>query len=42
MGANNPGDYGVGVLNLNFINPDQTVGATAQPLLVLLPCTAPT
>ena len=37
MGANNPGDYSVGVLNLNFINNDGTIGATAQPVLVRLP-----
>ncbi|MFO1488415.1 MAG: SdrD B-like domain-containing protein [Verrucomicrobiota bacterium] len=35
--ANNPGDYNVGVLNLNYVNLDGTVGATAQPVLVRLP-----
>ncbi len=36
MGANNPGDYGVGVLNLNDINPDGSMGAVRQPILVRL------
>lgn len=37
MSANNPGDYNVGVLNLNYINGDGTAGAVAQPILVRLP-----
>ena len=36
MGANNAGDYNVGVLNLNSVNQDGTIGATAQPILVRL------
>ena len=34
MGANNPGDYNVGVINLNYINDDGSVGAIAQPGLL--------
>ncbi len=42
MGANTPGNYNVGVLNLNVINPDQSIGAAVQPLLVrLLGCIDP-
>jgi len=41
LADNIPGGYNVGVLNLNFINPDGSVGGVAQPLLVLLPCTDP-
>ncbi len=41
MAANHPGDYSVGVLNLNFVNADGTIGGTAQPTLVRLPPPAP-
>ncbi len=37
MGANNAGDYNIGVLNLNVVNQDGTIGGTAQPILVRLP-----
>ncbi|MFO1488414.1 MAG: hypothetical protein U1F65_08045 [Verrucomicrobiota bacterium] len=40
--ANNPGDYNVGVLNLNFINNDGSVGPSVQPVLARVACTAPT
>jgi hypothetical protein len=41
MSPNTPGDYNVGVLNLNVINPDGSIGAIAQPMLVLLEPTPP-
>ncbi len=41
MAANTPGGLNVGVLNLNKINPDLSVGGTVQPVLVLLGCVAP-
>lgn len=43
MSPNTPGDYNVGVLNLNVLNADGSIGIVAQPVLVLLappPCSA--
>jgi hypothetical protein len=36
MGANAPSGYNVGVINMNTINPDSSVGGSVQPMLVLL------
>ena len=41
MSANSPGGLNVGVLNLNMIKPDLSVGSVVQPVLVLLACVAP-